>query len=212
MTRTKFSAAWLTLLSAVLLIAIATSLPALAADADENIYPGPEIYFNGERVEFADQQPIIYHDRTLVPVRGVLETIGARVEWYSSIRYVEIAYDDYFINLYIGNPMITLSIPDAESATGYITKEYLTDVAPQIIGDRTMVPLRILSELMGLKVDWIDGKVYIEEQEQEQPADNTEADAITAPENGDASSDPPPVEPPAEATEDPEPDVIVIGR
>lgn len=155
--------------SAVLALALVITVltagwPAMAVGADETVYPGPEIYFQGERMEFTDQQPIIYQDRTMVPVRGVLETMGATVDWYASIRYVEIAYKDCFINVYIGNPLIRMTIPDEDSVTGYINKEYLTDVAPQIIGDRTMVPLRILSELMGMQVDWLDGKVYLEEK------------------------------------------------
>ncbi len=36
-----------------------------------------------------------------------------------------------------------------------------TDVAPQLVQNRTMVPLRVLGETMGAEVDWADGRVRL---------------------------------------------------
>ena len=143
--------------------------PIWAAEVDPIVYPGPEIYYDDQRVVFSDQLPVIYQGRTLVPVRGIFETMGAKVDWYSQIRYVELSFNNHYINIYIDNPLIRVSIPDPDNQDGYITKEYLSDVAPQIIGDRTMVPLRILSELMNMEVNWQDNKVYINQKEASDP-------------------------------------------
>ena len=35
-------------------------------------------------------------------------------------------------------------------------KEIVTDVPPQLINDRTLVPIRAISESFGCDVDWVD--------------------------------------------------------
>ena len=63
-------------MAAVLVMAFAVAMP-LTAFANDGI----SVVIDGVRVAFDDQQPVIVDGRTLVPVRGVFETLGFEVEW-----------------------------------------------------------------------------------------------------------------------------------
>lgn len=39
------------------------------------------VTFNGEAIEFFDQEPVIVNNRVLVPIRGIFEKMGATVDW-----------------------------------------------------------------------------------------------------------------------------------
>lgn len=98
---------------------------------------------NGEAVQFKNQDPIIKDDRTLVPVRGVFEAIGASVDWLQEAQKVVINTADKNITL-------TLN-----SDTYYVNGEAKTlDVPAMLINDRTMVPVRAISESLDCHVEW----------------------------------------------------------
>ena len=112
------------------------------ADSDEI-----GIIVNGQRIE-TDTAPIIENDRTLVPVRAVSEALDCDVGWIEDKRAV-VVFD--------GVEMAFLWIDkdgafkiDGVSMTG----SYKMDVSPKIINDRTMIPIRCVSELLGAEVDW----------------------------------------------------------
>ncbi|CDZ75394.1 Hypothetical protein ING2D1G_1256 [Peptoniphilus sp. ING2-D1G] len=108
----------------------------------------PENYIavrlNGEEVVFSDQQPVIVGDRTLVPFRALFEQLGAEdITWDEVNRTVRAKYGDKNMVLEIDN------------TTAIVGDEKITlDVPAQIIGDRTMVPLRFVSENFGYKVNF----------------------------------------------------------
>jgi|GEM_PF-6433270 len=103
------------------------------------------VFVHGEQVHFPDQEPIVVSDRTLVPVRAVFESIGAEVTWDSDARRVTVSWTGNQAAVFIG------------STTAWVNGSRRTlDVAPRIVGDRTMVPLRFLAEALGLKVEWYD--------------------------------------------------------
>lgn len=98
---------------------------------------------NGEAVQFKNQNPIIKDDRTLVPVRGVFETIGANVDWLQEAHKA-------VINTADKNITITL-----DSDTYYVNGEAKTlDVPAMLINDRIMVPVRAISEALNCNVEW----------------------------------------------------------
>lgn len=100
---------------------------------------------NGEMVNFKDQDPIIKEDRTLVPVRGVFEALGANVDWLQEAQKV-------VVNTASTNVTLTLN-----SEVYYVNGEAKTlDVPAMLINDRTMVPIRAISESLGCKVEWDD--------------------------------------------------------
>ncbi len=112
---------------------------------DEFVKPVADITVtvNGETIQFKDQNPVIQNDRTLVPVRGVFEALGARVDWLGEAQKVVINTADKNITLALN------------SDTYYVNGEAKTlDVPAMLINDRTMIPIRAISESLGCTVDW----------------------------------------------------------
>jgi len=102
------------------------------------------LYINGSIIKNANI--IIENNRTLVPLRLISESLGAKVDWDGSTRKVTITDGNNKIELVIGDDKPTLNgspIP--------------IDVAPRIIHDYTFVPLRFIAESLGCMVDWFDG-------------------------------------------------------
>ncbi len=100
------------------------------------------VYVNGEKVVF-DQQPVIQNSRTLVPMRAIVEKMQAEVQWAENTRTVHCTRDDTRVDLKIGSDVVM--------------KDYKIsrlDITPQIIGGRTMIPLRFIGEAFGADVQW----------------------------------------------------------
>ena len=119
----------------------------------------PAVYVDGNKIEFEDQEAVIVDDITLVPVRGVFESMGADVRWNEDERKVTVVSDN-------GVDRAVLIIDDYIMNTFHFTslftpnkKEVELEVPPQIMNDRTMVPLRAISETIGADVEW-DGENY----------------------------------------------------
>lgn len=101
-----------------------------------------KILVNGEKVE-SDVSPIIVDDRTLVPVRAIFEALGAEVDWDKNTRTVISKMGESTVSMQIGNKTITVN--------GEVKE---IDVPAQIVNDRTLVPVRAVSESYGCLVDW----------------------------------------------------------
>jgi len=109
------------------------------------------VYVDNEKVDF-DVDPFIEEGRTLVPLRGVFEKLGARVDWNKTIQEVVIKDDNNEIQMLLNKNkvMVNGEIKDI-------------DVATMMINSRTFAPLRFISENLGHDVRW-DGStnsVYI---------------------------------------------------
>lgn len=135
-----------------LLMALAVSATATAF-AEKEVQP--EIKVDGRGIMFREEQPpVIQNDRLYVPVRRVLETMGAEVKWDGEKREVTVeSYDNVTILvLTIDNPEITkfqfTSVLKADET------KITSDVAPVIINDRTMLPIRVIAEALGATVNW----------------------------------------------------------
>lgn len=103
---------------------------------------GVQVKVNGQMQAY-DQAPIIVNDLTLVPMRGVFESLGATVTWDSINQKVTAKKYTTEISLVIG------------SKTGFVnSKPVPLDVAARIVEGRTMVPLRLVSETLGAEVGW----------------------------------------------------------
>ncbi|WP_241078669.1 N-acetylmuramoyl-L-alanine amidase [Natranaerofaba carboxydovora] len=133
------------------------------------------IYVDDEIIQLPEeeQQPYIdEEDRTQVPVRFVSEALGGDVSWDGEKQKIEIERDDDLLVLHIGDNNYTLNGTEMEM-----------DTAPTITdNDRTMVPLRFVSEGLGEDVDWNseERSVYIETTEdnpgEEPDTDNPDED------------------------------------
>ena len=109
------------------------------------------ITINGEHITF-DQPPIIYNDRTLVPLRAIFEALGAEVTWDG---------DTQTVTAKKGGTTIKLTIGEYEFYKN--GSAIPLDVPGMILNDRTLVPVRAVSEAFNCTVDW-DGDtrtVYI---------------------------------------------------
>lgn len=97
---------------------------------------------NGQMLSF-DQPPIIEQDRVLVPVRAIFEALSARVDWDAENRRVTAQKGSDVVTLTIGRYVMYRNgnaVP--------------LDAAPKIVGDRTLVPIRAVSESFGAQVTW----------------------------------------------------------
>ncbi|MBO5453779.1 MAG: copper amine oxidase N-terminal domain-containing protein [Clostridia bacterium] len=102
---------------------------------------------NGEVVQIdendVDVIPTVIDGRTLVPVRFVAESFGAKVGWEDATQEVTIELD--------GNTIVMTLDETTYTVNG---EEKQLDVAARTIQDRTMVPVRAISEAFGKFVFW----------------------------------------------------------
>lgn len=115
------------------------------ATAEGNI----RVTVNGTQLVF-DQQPIMENDRVLVPVRAIFEALGATVEWNPENELVTAQKDGQTVKLQIGNRLMTQN-----------GAPVLLDVGPKLVGSRTLVPVRAVSESFGAQVDWIASSLTV---------------------------------------------------
>jgi len=100
------------------------------------------VNLNGQTLEF-DTPVEIVNDRTMVPVGVIFEALNLKVSWDDQLRRVTAKSDDLEIIL------------DIDSDVAYVNKEAVKIDAPAYIKDnRTMVPLRFVSESTGAQVGW----------------------------------------------------------
>ena len=92
--------------------------------------------------------PIIRNNRTFLPIRTIIESIGGTIEWEDSTRTVIIL---------LQNTKIELLIDSAEARIN--GQEVLIEpsdpkVTPFIQNGRTMLPLRFVGESLKMRVEW----------------------------------------------------------
>ena len=100
------------------------------------------VTYNDEFISF-DQNPVVESGRTLVPVRAIFEKLGADVTWDGATQTVTATNGEITINLTIDN---TEATKNGEKIT--------LDVPAKIINNRTLVPVRFVSDCFGVNVDW----------------------------------------------------------
>jgi len=97
-----------------------------------------------------DSPPVIKNNRTLLPIRAVVEAMGGVVEWSDKDKRVGIEYRDKNITLWIGKNIALVN------GKGVIIDPQNLNVVPEIINGRTMLPLRFVAESLGCQVEWDD--------------------------------------------------------
>lgn len=129
------------LISLIITLCIALSC-IIPVNADLEI----TVNLNNNRIIF-DQPPILQNDRTLVPMRAIFEAMNCDVVWHDDLQQIVVWKNDKLVmNLQVGRKkMILFDIGDID-----------LDVPPLLINNRTLVPLRAISESMGAEVIWND--------------------------------------------------------
>lgn len=110
---------------------------------------------NSNLLSLSMGKAVINNSRTMVPLRFVMEMMGAEVYWDDEAKKAEIISGENKTEFYIGRDEYT------------VNGEALTlDSPPYISEERTMIPIRALSEGLGKKVYWDDGGIVVIAEEE----------------------------------------------
>ena len=104
---------------------------------------GSEKFIVDSKEKKFDTIPYIKQGRTYVPVRFITESLGASVEWNDNRKQVTIRSEEAVIVLTIGSTDIIID-----------NKKYKIDVAPELVDNRTMLPIRVIAEHLNCEVSW----------------------------------------------------------
>lgn len=103
-----------------------------------------EVYvsYNGEKVYFDNAVPIIYYERTFLPLRALMEMMGYKVDWDSATGIVTCTKSDNIVTV---------------SPTGELCKNgvlHSVEAAPINVNGSNLVSARIIAEAIGAEVEW----------------------------------------------------------
>lgn len=101
-----------------------------------------KVTVDNQYVKF-DVQPTIINNRTMVPLRAIFEALGATVEWDNSTSTIISQKENITIRLTIGETKMYVNDSSVE-----------LDSVACIINNRTLVPVRAISEAFDLTVNW----------------------------------------------------------
>ena len=140
----------------------ATTTLKITYDGKTYNYSAEEVNITVEGVKITEytMPPIILESRTLVPARAVFEAMGGDVAWNADTQEVYIVRGDDLVIIQINNSVGTKN-----------GEAFVMDVAPKIVNNSTMIPVRAVSEALGCDVNW-DGNtrtVEITEKKVEGP-------------------------------------------
>jgi hypothetical protein len=113
--------------------------------ASSAVAQGISVTVDGRPVAFQGQGPISVQGRVLVPLRGVLEAMGAYVEYRSASRSIYAQR---------GSTQLQLTLGDRNAVVN--GSNVVLDVPAASMGGSTMVPLRFMGESLGADVRWVD--------------------------------------------------------
>mgnify|MGYP000420891600 CR=1 FL=1 len=104
-----------------------------------------------------DVEPQLVNDRMLVPFRAIVEALEGEVSWEDATQTVTAKKDGKVIVLQIDNVMAKVD-----------GVEVKLDVPTKLIGNRTLIPVRFISENLGAKVVWdyLENVAVVDSQEQ----------------------------------------------
>ncbi|MEK4249858.1 N-acetylmuramoyl-L-alanine amidase [Paenibacillus sp. FSL W7-1287] len=102
----------------------------------------PKLFMDGKQI-VSDVDPIIKQGTTLVPLAVLSSGLGYEVKWDNKAKQVTVLDQELTIKLAIGEKV------------GYVNDDsYELSQPPSLVKNRTMVPIRFVSEVLGLKVEW----------------------------------------------------------
>lgn len=116
------------------------------------------IVVNHQELAIEDMPPIILYDRTLMPARAVFEALGAEVAWNGETQEVYIRRNDDVVILKADNKVATIN-----------GIAFTMDVPAKVINERTMIPVRAVSEALECTVGWDESTRTVSITEKEEP-------------------------------------------
>jgi len=116
----------------VLLLAITSGMAAI------------QVEVNGRPLSFR-VPPTRANGRTMVPLRGIFESLGAQVNWDADTSTITATKGTTDVQLSIGDPRATVN-----------RRTVLLDAPAMILNGSTMVPVRFVSEALGADVKWFE--------------------------------------------------------
>ncbi len=131
------------------LIGLAVAAGVLFVPAQGTAQAPIRVYVDGQLVNF-DVPPNVIQGRVLVPLRGVFERLGATVDYDGKTQHIVAVRGEQMVELTLGSRQARVN-----------EKSMLLDVPAFTIGDRTMVPLRFISESLGASVQWVEASRVI---------------------------------------------------
>ena len=137
------------------------------------------IEVNGATLSIEDMPPISLYDRTMVPARAVFEAMGAEVAWNEATQEVYIRKD---------KDIIVLQVDQTTASKNGVA--FTMDVPAKVINERTMIPVRAVSEALGCSVNWDETTRTVSIAEQIQQTEPKPEE--TQPEETQPQSPPPP--------------------
>lgn len=132
---------WLIAITMAIMVSCLSGMAASAASLPPTFV---SVIQDGKKIWFPDAQAFIdKNQRTMVPVRFIAESLGAKVGWENQSQSVPIEQGDRHIRLQIGSNIALVN-----------GQEIALDTQAVISGGRTFVPLRFVSEILGAEVEW----------------------------------------------------------
>ena len=107
----------------------------------------PTMIVNGKEQEIDPGRgttPKIVRDRTLMPIRAAIESMNGKVDWGASEQKVSLSCSGYSVEMVINQRKFKVNGAEKE-----------LDVPPQIINERTMLPIRFVAENIGCEIAWV---------------------------------------------------------
>ncbi|OLR64217.1 copper amine oxidase N-terminal domain-containing protein [Peptoniphilus porci] len=146
----------------IMIMALSTSVFAVGKLPKEALDKNINIYINNNIQTIPEDMGKAYLDkntnRVMVPIRYISENMGAQINYYQK-------KETKTSGILIGAVDVLVEI-DINSTKAKVNKEGIDNTvdldSPAILYDgRTYVPIRFISETLGLSVDWKDDSVYI---------------------------------------------------
>lgn len=146
-------------LSALLALCLIAGLaaPSLAADPVPISAPAILVYANDKAVEFVDAQPqAIDGSQFMLPLRSVMETVGATVGYDTATQQITVTYGETRLAFHLrrSDATVTSTAAGAEIA-------YSINPAPVNVNGRILVPAGMLSDCFGLVVGTVNNVVTV---------------------------------------------------
>lgn len=102
----------------------------------------PQLRVDETLVEL-DQSPVLKDNYTLIPIRFIVDALGGDVRWDQDTKKITVIKGDDLLEMWLGS---TEMVKNGQWIT--------SPMAPAVLQERTMVPLRFIAETLGWEVGW----------------------------------------------------------